>query len=133
MLLQWQTLPNLGLFMSQANVLNYSRTAVFSRANKRLHEDFREAKRSFNPIKSLSYICSLSGVKMSHSGLDGWIDQFKDCFALMEMQSDRNASEHHSKSYKVTRDQRLIKKAKTTWSCKTRAHIVLRNLFKPTR
>ena len=96
--------------MSQANVLNYSRTAVFSRANKRLYEDFREAKRSFNPTKSLFYICSLSeGVKMSHSGLSGWIDQFKNCFALMEMQSDRNATEDHTKSYKVTEYQGLKK------------------------
>lgn len=52
---------------------------------------FREAKKSFNLIKYLSYICSSSGgAEMSHCGLGGWIDQFKDCFACMEMQSDRN-------------------------------------------
>lgn len=69
---------------------------------------------------------------MGHSGLGGWIDQFKNCFALMEMQSDRNAAENHNKCYKVTKYQGLIKKAKRSWICKMRAHIVFRNLFKPT-
>lgn len=68
---------------------------------------------------------------MSHCVLGGWIDQFKNCSALMEMQSDRNATEDCTKSYKVTKYQSLIKKAKRTWSCKKRALIVFRNLFKP--
>jgi len=77
-----------------------------------------EAKINFNPIKSLFYICSLSRVKMSHSGLGGWIDQFKNCFALTEMPSDRNATEDCAKSYKLTKYQGLIKKLREPGTAK---------------
>lgn len=78
-------------------------TAVFSRASKRLYEDFKVAKRSFNP--NLFYICSLSGVILV------WVaGKTKNHFALTEMQSDRNATKDHIKSYEVTKYQGLIKK-----------------------
>lgn len=54
--------------------------------------------------KSLFYICSLSErVKMSNSVLGGWIDQLENCFALMEMQSDRNATQDRTERYEVTK------------------------------
>lgn len=68
---------------------------------------------------------------MSHCGLGGWIDQFKNCFARTEMQSDRNATEDPTKSCRVTKYRGLIKKVKRTWSCKRRAHMAFRDLFRP--
>lgn len=49
---------------------------------------------------------------MSHCGLGGWIDQFKNCFAHMEMQSDRNATEDPTKSCRVTKHRGLIEKSR---------------------
>lgn len=40
--------------------------------------------------------------------MGGWKDQFKNCFAVMEVQSDRNATKDHIKSYEATKYQGLI-------------------------
>lgn len=49
---------------------------------------------------------------MSHCGLGGRIDQFKNYFAHMEMQSDRNATEDPTKSCRVTKYRGLVKNSR---------------------
>lgn len=44
---------------------------------------------------------------MSHCGLGGWIDQFKNCFAVRRCKVTK--TEDPTKSYKVTKYHGLIK------------------------